>query len=42
MHRAPTTSTATTTALGGVIGIGVPVVGLTTTTGTCQGPGWPT
>jgi hypothetical protein len=35
------TLTDTSTALGGVIGIRVPVAGFTTTTGTFQGPGWP-
>ncbi|GAB3734601.1 hypothetical protein GCM10028794_13190 [Silanimonas algicola] len=35
------TLTVTTTALGGVIGIRVPVAGVTTTTGTFEGPGWP-
>ncbi|MCZ8318846.1 MAG: hypothetical protein ACK5XH_09860 [Lysobacteraceae bacterium] len=35
------TLTVTTTAPGGVIGIRVPVAGVTTTTGTSQGPGWP-
>ncbi|MCZ8063898.1 hypothetical protein [Silanimonas sp.] len=34
------TLTVTTTALGGVIGIRVPVV-VTTTTGAYEGPGWP-
>lgn len=34
------TLTVTTTALGGVTGIRVPVV-VTTTTGTFAGPGWP-
>jgi hypothetical protein len=35
------TLTVTTTALGGVCGIRGPVVGVTTTTGTSKGPGWP-
>ena len=39
-HDLPTL-TVTTTALGGVTGIRVPVVGVTTTTGTFAGPGWP-
>ncbi|NJS14749.1 MAG: hypothetical protein HC788_09285 [Sphingopyxis sp.] len=41
MRRDLLTLTVTTTALGGVIGIRVPVAGFTTTTGTFQGPGWP-
>jgi len=42
MRHALATPALRLTTRGGVIGIGVPVVGLTTTTGTCQGPGWPT
>ncbi|WP_334131013.1 hypothetical protein [Silanimonas lenta] len=41
MHHDLLTPTVITTALGGVIGISVPVAGLTTTTGTFLGPGWP-
>jgi hypothetical protein len=41
MHLDRLTLTVTTTALGGVIGIRVPVWGSTTTTGTFPGPGWP-
>ena len=41
MSRASLTTILAITALGGGTGIGVPVAGNTTTTGTFEGPGWP-
>jgi hypothetical protein len=41
MHPALPAPAARMTAIGGVIGIRGPVAGVTTTTGTFAGPGWP-
>jgi len=41
MRTAMAMPDTTITAIGGGIGIRRPVAGVTTTTGTFQGPGWP-